>query len=502
MKQDTRITQEEIDSAEVRLKPVLGVAPGVYLAAIYGLAALAILFAILLLPGIRHFGRQVEFVVDPPGSAVYIDGVYRGYSPCRVFVAAGDRSVEITNPGFKSESFSYRSKGRAFATLIFPPKDTLSVSLESPAPDTALAEGVARYASWAMAGNPSDAYQIPMSLSEAAVAVAGAARPEDAVGLAGAGLSYARHSQSLRDLSRAVAVAYGGSPALTPATMGRVSGLLAAELAKDPAMLLQLASLSPKQARDAIEASALYGRARTLGSSSAPPASATSSPSAVGGVEMVAFGHGTASIGASGRSAKLAVAPYRLAVAEVTVAEFRLFIEANPAWATGARDALVAAGKVEPDYLEGIDEASPSEPVRYVSWEAAQAYCRWLSSRAPTGYRFALPSEAQWSYAASASGDPVNAQSKGPLPVTVLPRDAAGLQGMLGNVWEWCDDSYAVDPACGEAGRKRFPSADKVVRGGSWANRPDLVNLGSRGPMTATTCSPYLGFRVALVHED
>jgi len=88
-----------------------------------------------------------------------------------------------------------------------------------------------------------------------------------------------------------------------------------------------------------------------------------------------------------------------------------------------------------------------------------------------------------------------------PASPSSLTYDDAGLKGMLGNVWEWCSDSYAAHPASGVSGRARFPSEEGVVRGGSFANRSDLVNLASRGPMRETECSAYLGFRVVLVAE-
>jgi len=192
-----------------------------------------------------------------------------------------------------------------------------------------------------------------------------------------------------------------------------------------------------------------------------------------------------------------------MAVAETTVGGFRRFVAARPEWGPGASAELVAKGLAESDYLREFDEADADDVLRYVSRPAALAYCDWLTeTSAPAGMRFALPTEAQWSYAAAAPGAGAKlagSGSTGPVAPRTLPRDAAGLRGMLGNVWEWCDGSYAVHPASGVAGRTTYPSPEAVVRGGSWANLPDLVSLDSRGPMRETECSAYLGFRVALV---
>jgi formylglycine-generating enzyme required for sulfatase activity len=142
-------------------------------------------------------------------------------------------------------------------------------------------------------------------------------------------------------------------------------------------------------------------------------------------------------------------------------------------------------------------------PARFVSRSDALAYCDWLSAKAPSGYRFTLPSEAQWSYAAAAGaareGVFLEPGRSGPEGVSSLAPDAAGFKGLLGNVWEWCADSYAFFPAAGVQGRGNWPSAEGVVRGGSWANQSGSVDLGSRGPMRPDTASAFLGFRVALV---
>jgi formylglycine-generating enzyme required for sulfatase activity len=82
-----------------------------------------------------------------------------------------------------------------------------------------------------------------------------------------------------------------------------------------------------------------------------------------------------------------------------------------------------------------------------------------------------------------------------------------GLRDMVGNVWEWCSDSFApaaylltsLDPMeNAKLAGALPPSVDHVVRGGSWNNARDQVKVFTRGSQPADWCTPYLGFRVAL----
>lgn len=153
-------------------------------------------------------------------------------------------------------------------------------------------------------------------------------------------------------------------------------------------------------------------------------------------------------------------------------------------------------------------------PVECVSWEDSQAFIAKLnaSNVLPEGWRFALPTEAQWEYACRAgSTGPYHGNSLDEVgwhagnsdgkshKVGGKEPNSWGLYDMHGNVSEWCLDSWdgaakltgGIDPL-GDTG------ANRVLRGGSWrltyscraANR-DRVDPGYR--------NGDLGFRLAVV---
>lgn len=510
MNDDKMITRNDIDSASVRLRPVLGVQPKQYLPVLFGAAILAVAFLLFVYPGLRNPGATWDFLVDPPGAAVYIDGAYRGSAPCSVFISSGEHAVAIERPGFIDRTQSLTSEGRILGTLFIKPRAQLAVSLEQARDSTVLEDGVRHFAAWALSGSPSEAYQIPMVLSDAARAASISPAALDAKGLAGAAASYSLHAQSLRDAIRAVSIAYGKSAALTPPVLARLVSELALELRSDPSMLAALAQLAPASTKAGLESIPAYKTmvAGVHGSTMTSPGG-SGGKTLISGHEFVIMKGGEAIIKAgTSMPAVITVAPFRLASAETTVGQFTRFIEAHPEWAPRSAKDLASAGRATADYLKGFTEADARDALVYVSRPAAIAYCEWLTKTAPRGYRFALPSEAQWSFAAAISGAAAGRHAlfsdlgaTGPLPPDALPADSAGLRGLLGNVWEWCADSYAPNPASGRSGRERFASLESVVRGGSWANRSDLVSLDSRGPMQESDCSAYTGFRIALVAE-
>lgn len=128
-------------------------------------------------------------------------------------------------------------------------------------------------------------------------------------------------------------------------------------------------------------------------------------------------------------------------------------------------------------------EARSDHPVVFVSWQAAQCFCRWAGGR--------LPTEAEWEYAPCAGSDSefpwgealpspalanYGANDMGTTtPVGTYPPNPLGLYDMAGNVWEWLLDEWAsvysgelqTDPI---AGGELMDDAVLTVRppGDSW----------------------------------
>jgi formylglycine-generating enzyme required for sulfatase activity len=86
-----------------------------------------------------------------------------------------------------------------------------------------------------------------------------------------------------------------------------------------------------------------------------------------------------------------------------------------------------------------------------------------------------------------------------------LPPNRFGLHETHGNLFEWCADIWHEDyngaPTRGEAWT-RGGGAERVLRGGSWHDPPNLCRSAARLKYDPREGEDFFGFRVALASEQ
>ncbi|GAB4468138.1 MAG: hypothetical protein Kow00124_02070 [Anaerolineae bacterium] len=250
----------------------------------------------------------------------------------------------------------------------------------------------------------------------------------------------------------------------------------------------------------------------------------------LGGVEMVFVPGGTFLMGDESRENssprhEVTLDAFYIDRTEVTNAQWRACVEAgacSPPADTRAYDGT--------PYYD--DPAFDDYPVIYVSWAAADAYCRWRGAR--------LPTEAEWEMAArwdpqtgavtlypwGDEWDPARAnacdsscmllEAADPAaddgwpqtaPVGSFPDGASplGVLDMAGNVAEWVADwygaaYYSVSPAENPTGPES--GTTRVVRGGAWGVSAAGVQSVLRSRFEPGLTAPGIGLRCAVSAED
>ena len=201
--------------------------------------------------------------------------------------------------------------------------------------------------------------------------------------------------------------------------------------------------------------------------------------------------------------------PFRIGTTEVTVGQFRAFVDATGYKTVAEREGTgynYVTREQGPDFSwrnTGLAQ-DDTHPVVNLAQADCIAFCDWLSEQESEAYR--LPTETEWEYACRAGsqghwcfGDDENeffrygwssmTAESSTHPVGQLRPNAFGIYDMHGNVREWVTlNDGSLSDADGTG----------VVRGGSFTKTPVLLRSASRVGFNTGSPYPYHGFRVVM----
>ncbi len=229
---------------------------------------------------------------------------------------------------------------------------------------------------------------------------------------------------------------------------------------------------------------------------------------------------------------KVNVSSFKISKYEVTLRQFDLFIKKSGYETTSEKEGWSWTWEkvnkstyqwkkkdglnwMTDDQGKKINESDFEQPVNFVSWLDAQAFCEWLSKE--TGKKYRLPTESEWEFAARGGN-----KTKGYIysgsnnfdrvawfynnsydeihKVGFKAPNELGLYDMSGNVWEWCSvwqSEYKTSEYNYPTGSEK--KENKVLRGGGFDKHSRYCRVSARVFFPPSYRTRNDGFRIVQI---
>lgn len=466
----------------VILPSILGKRPGFWLFIGLICVLLLIIFVLFFLPGIIKGGQYVTFSSSLTGVGVSVDGKYLGEAEGnQFFIASGNHEVVYRKFGIEIGREEIHIKHPVFLTLFLHPVKNVDAVLTG---DSTLKEALSRTLAkdlntWSAVTDYNEFYHYPPIITNAA---------KDAIAL---GLESFTSEMLLAAASVTSSVMLQD---LEEATKLLESAALVYRSDAFDALLRTLPSVFDQSYTEI----KLENKSRLV----------SPTQESIKGITVFTYPEQTITMGVNtirsypkiiNRSKTIKTKPFSIGAKCVTEYEYALFLRDNPYWAKSNIETIVKDGNADEFYLYGMNPNAliPTDrPIRNISYNAAVAYCAYLSVK--TGTQVRLPSEAEWEVMAANAPQKSYAQS-----LVILDMDATSPSGILGQVWEFTQTPFiplarSTDYDEVNAESDKYQSTDVIIKGGSYANDKNAITAESIGVQSRTRCSEYTGFRVVL----
>ncbi|MCF7946363.1 MAG: SUMF1/EgtB/PvdO family nonheme iron enzyme [Spirochaetia bacterium] len=474
----------------ISLKPLWGIRPGLYILIGLVLIICIILFLLLVLPGMRNNGTYMSFTSEPVNSAVYIDDVFVGSTPCTVFVEKGVHSLRIEKPYFTDLFINeYEIGGRIFGSLFFKKKASKKFSLQLSDPKKYLESRLQELYNYSLINSYSSSYVYP-KIGEQILEDLKHIPETFTTDLWRAFISFFPYLASSEEIAADL------QNLLNNKEIQRSSG------SGSQYILEQLNAIEKRITDNSIPENNLPDEENNFSQDENEKDNNTDLYFTELNLLFTNINSGEFIYGDTDFSASSALYSYPVKVyhedfyilkSVVTQKMYSDFLEENPEWLASNKSELIASGLVDDQYLQDFFSES-SKPVTYVSQFAASAYCEWLTSIVQEKYpeySVVLPQFSQWEKSASFFGTGQRSN-----------------ETFFYNVWQWTNSifypssPFSQDTDFSQAAENVFDLHGQfIVKGGSEIDKKGTVFPYTNGSLPPETCSPVVGFRPIIIKD-